>query len=71
LFQFALPEMKVRQGVAQVIRELMPAFDDHDLAMWFASPNIWLQNVAPLDAIDGEPSAVLHAARADRFIAMG
>jgi hypothetical protein len=71
LFQFALPEMKVRQDVGQVIRELMGAFDDYDLAMWFASPNTWLQNVAPLDAIDVEPSAVLHAARADRFIAMG
>jgi hypothetical protein len=70
-FQFALPEMKVRQDVGQVIRELMGAFDDYDLAMWFASPTPGFRTSPPLDAIDVEPSAVLHAARADRFIAMG
>jgi hypothetical protein len=71
LFQFDLADMSLRQGALQVIRELVEAFDDWELATWFASPNPWLQDAAPLEIILDDPSAVLDAARADRFVAMG
>lgn len=71
LFQFNLAEMSVRPDVWHVLRELSSALEDWELAIWFASPNVWLQDAVPLDMIDRDPSAVLHAARTDRFVAMG
>lgn len=41
------------------------------LAMWFSQPNHWLRNRRPVDVLDVSLTAVLRAARADRFIANG
>jgi acyl-CoA synthetase (AMP-forming)/AMP-acid ligase II len=71
LFQFDLSDMSLRCGTAEVIEELSGAFDDWDLARWFAQPNSWLRNAAPVDVIDADQPAVMQAARADRYIARG
>jgi hypothetical protein len=71
LFQFEIADMSVRPGVSEVIAELTGAFDDHELATWFARPNCWLLNAAPVEVIDTDHPAVLQAARADRYIARG
>ena len=39
--------------------------------MWFSQPNHWLRNRRPVDVLDVSLTAVLRAARADRFIANG
>lgn len=71
LFQFELDRMAVRESVRTVVAELSMAFDDWDLASWFAQPNSWLGGAVPADAIEHDLDSVLHAARADRFVAMG
>jgi len=50
---------------------LAPPFDDWDVAVWFAEPNTWPYGQAPVDVLRAEPSAVVHAARADRYIVTG
>ncbi len=71
LFQFEPATTSVRADVLRVVRELGPAFDDWHLARWFVEPNSWLGNRAPLDLLPLDLDAVCHAARADRFVAMG
>ena len=71
LFQFDLSDMSLHPGTVQVIEELSDVFDDWDLASWFASPNSWLQDATPAEAIRHSQPSVLRAARADRFIAHG
>lgn len=71
LFQFDLADMSLRSGTSAVIRELVDAFDDWEIAHWFAQPNTWLDGAAPVDNMASDQSAVLSAARADRFIALG
>jgi hypothetical protein len=71
LFQFDPREMGVRPEVTAVIRELSGIFDEWELVSWFASPNTWLGNMAPVAAMTSLPAAVIEAARADRFIARG
>ncbi|MEO8523644.1 MAG: hypothetical protein ABI460_02885 [Caldimonas sp.] len=70
-FQFALHGCSVRDDVAVVVDELVKPFDDWELALWFALPNLWLKDMAPVDMLARDPAAVLGAARADRFIALG
>jgi hypothetical protein len=71
LFQFHIADMTLRRGAREVIAELAGAFDDLDLAAWFASPNCWLENAAPVVMIETDQPAVLQAARADRYLAKG
>lgn len=71
LFQFDLATMSLRPAVIETVCELRGVFDDWDLAMWFARPNAWLSDFAPVNLVDVDTSAVLDAARADRFIAHG
>jgi hypothetical protein len=71
MFQFEGAYMAVRRSVSAVLAELKGVFDDWDLAIWFASPNDWLGEHAPLHVLPIDPHAVLQAARADRFIAQG
>jgi hypothetical protein len=71
LFQFDRYDMSVRRDTSQVVDELADTFDDWELAAWFAQPNSWLQDAAPVELIDVDQPAVLQAARADRFIARG
>jgi hypothetical protein len=71
LFQFETPYMSVRSSVSAVLAELSGTFDDREIAIWFATPNGWLNEAAPLHVINVDRTAVLNAARADRFIARG
>ena len=71
LFQFETPDMSVHAGASQVIRELVDAFDDWEVALWFAQPNSWLHDEVPADLVRCDPAAVLRAARTDRYIARG
>lgn len=71
LFQFDLENLRVRPGVPQVIAELREAFDDVELADWFARPNSWLQGSTPAGRFESDLPAVLQAARADRYVALG
>jgi hypothetical protein len=71
LFQFELATMERRENVRRVIAELSPAFDAWHLSCWFATPNSWLSGRAPVESLAIDLPAVLQAARADRFVAMG
>jgi hypothetical protein len=71
MFQFDRSDMTLRTDASRIVAELVDTFDSWDLAAWFARPNAWLQDMAPVDRVGIDFSAVLHAARADRFIARG
>jgi hypothetical protein len=71
MFQFELRSMSLLPHLQATLSELVPVFDEWELALWFAQPNSWLQGAAPVNLIDLDASAILDAARADRFIATG
>jgi hypothetical protein len=71
LFQFNTGNMTLCPGVSEILGELVDVFDDWEISHWFASPNSWLDDVAPVDMIAHDHPAVHDAARADRFIAHG
>jgi hypothetical protein len=70
-FQFDCLHGAVRPGVLGALAELRSAFDDDEIAAWFAQPNSSLFGDSPVNLIDKDPAAVLEAARIDRFVAMG
>ena len=70
-FQFDLRDVRPKAGVGRIVAELRDAFDDWDIATWFASRNAWLGGVRPVDAADRNELAVLGAARADRYVRVG
>ena len=69
--QFDLGDWSIRPGVAAIVRELRPVFDDSEIAAWFAQPNSWIGQAVPLDACVWNSFEVLQAARADRYVARG
>lgn len=69
LFQFELRTMTLRPSVTDVISELVPVLNDWELALWFARPNGWVHDAAPVETIDVDARAVYDAARADRYLA--
>ena len=71
MFQFDRSDMAVSKPVGAVLDAFDGVFDDWDLATWFALPNAWLADRAPVDVLDRAPNAVLQAARTDRFVAHG
>ena len=71
LFQFKANELTGRHCVRQVLGELTNVFDGWTLAVWFVQAIAWLENKKPIDLLDSGLSSVLHAARADRYIALG
>jgi hypothetical protein len=71
MFQFDLVTMEILAGARAAVAELTPAFDDWDLATWFATPNDWLHGAAPACVMASDPASVQSAARADRFVAKG
>jgi hypothetical protein len=71
LFQFRPADMHPLPELAQVLAELNPGYDALDLANWFAQPHGLLGDRTPVSLLACQPEAVLHAARADRFIACG
>ena len=71
LFQFDLSSMTLAAALASVLRELSPVFDEWALGLWFASPSAWLSDRTPAEVLWTEPSLLLEAARADRYVAAG
>lgn len=71
MFQFEPASMQLLAGVADTIEALAPAFDEWELALWFASPNDALHGAAPAGVVARNAAAVLAAARLDRFVALG
>jgi hypothetical protein len=71
MFQFDRASMRVRRRVSAVLGEFDGTFEDWELASWFALPNTWLGDEAPVDVLPRDPHAVLQAARADRYVARG
>ena len=70
-FQFAANPMSIRPAVSEAVLELREAYDDWELALWFADSNEWLDHASPIEVIQGDAAAVVRAARIDRFIAGG
>lgn len=68
-FQFNLRDMTRPPALGQVLAELTPVYGSWERVNWFAQPNAWLMDHAPADRLQHDPSAVLQAARAERFIA--
>ena len=71
LFQFDLPTASVVDAMEPLLDELRPVFDDAELALWFVTANDWLGGARPASAMHLSLPAVMHAARADRFMASG
>ena len=71
MFQFDLRDLSTKHSPCQVLSELGTAFDGWELAVWFVQPNSWLNDRSPVDLLETHLSAVLEAARADRFIVTG
>lgn len=70
-FQFAGEPMAIRPVVSQIVLELRDAYDDWQLALWFARRNECLDQAPPVAVIGCDGAAAVHAARADRFIVKG
>jgi hypothetical protein len=70
-FQFVGNSMSIRPAVSEVVLELRDAYDDWELALWFAGSNEWLDHASPIEVIQRDAAAVVRAARIDRFIARG
>lgn len=71
LFQFDLATTTLKPNMAPVLSELRGVFDESELAMWFVSSNYWLEGDRPATVMHKNLPRVLHAARADRFVARG
>ena len=71
MFQFHLGAMTLRPEAAEVSAELAAVFDPWALSLWFATPNAWLDEVRPAEALAFDAAAVRDAARADRFAVNG
>ena len=70
-FQFNLSDMSRPLALKPILLELISVHDAWELAKWFAQPNAWLADRLPADTLANDPSAVLQAARAERFISNG
>ena len=71
VFQFNRADMSRQSGLDTVLAELVTIFDDWEMAQWFATPNLWLDNKAPADLLATAAPDVFQAARAERFAIAG
>lgn len=71
LFQFNRIDMMPQPGLGHVLAELSAVYDPWELAHWFSQSNAWLADQTPAETLVSDPAAVLHAARADRFVMAG
>ena len=67
-FQFAWNPMSISPAVSVIVLELRDAYDDRELALWFATPNEWLDHALPIEAIRCDPAAAVRAARIERLV---
>jgi hypothetical protein len=68
LFQFAEAPGQPCAAVRLALAELADVFETQEVAAWFGRPNPWLGGLAPAEAAQGAPGAVLQAARVERFV---
>jgi hypothetical protein len=71
MFQFDPNELTPRQGLHQVLAELVDVMDGRALADWFAAPNDAWQGRSPVEMLNGHGSAVHQAARMHRYVIKG
>ncbi len=71
LFQFSDDITVLQPAVTAVMKELADALTDWEIADWFATPNAWLLDQRPCEAIRQDPGEVIAAARAARFVTLG
>ena len=71
LFQFELPQLKLRPEMAPLLTELRGVFAGLELAQWFVTPNDWLSGRCPACTMRVDLPAVLQAARAERYVVCG
>ena len=67
-FQFDLSTMTPCPSVAAVLRELVPALSDWEICVWFVTPNAWLADASPFEAMASDAAAVVDAARGERYL---
>ncbi len=68
-FQFNRLGMTLHPQLRPVLEELNSVYDPWEIGCWFARPNPWLFDRTPADALLARLPEMLHAARAERFIA--
>lgn len=68
LFQFSGPEMALREGVRQVLKEFSGVLDPWETAQWFACPSEALGGRTPADTVALQPDVVLLFARCERYV---
>lgn len=68
LFQFSGPDMALRAGVRQVLKEFRGVLDPWETAQWFACPSEALGGRTPADEVAIHPEEVLQAARCERYV---
>jgi hypothetical protein len=68
-FQFAAHDMTPRADLGPILAELNDVYDECEMATWFATPNLSLSGRSPVQAFMTSCSAVVRAARIDRFVA--
>lgn len=71
MFQFEPGVLTRREGPRRVLHEWHGVLDGWAIAHWYTQPNAWLDGRTPLDVLPGDATAVLAAARADRFVIDG
>jgi hypothetical protein len=71
MFQFRPGDLSLKSEPRRVRAELGEEFDGWTASAWFVEPNAWLARRRPIDLLELDVVAVLHAARVDRFVAAG
>ncbi len=71
MVQFEVVDWSLRPHFFQVVTELDDDLDAWEVAVWFASKNVWLDGERPADVLDTDLASVIQAARVDRFISRG
>lgn len=71
MFQFDVQRASVHPAMPLVLAELRGVLEGAELALWFVTPNEWLHGERPALAMQNALQAVRHAARADRYVALG
>lgn len=70
-FQFNSFTLEPHPQLKLLFDELADVHEPLEMAEWFAEPNSWLAGRATVDTLLSDLTAVVHAARAERFIALG
>ena len=67
MFQFQFEDLVMKVEPQRVRAALPPQWSGWTVASWFASPNMQLDGRSPVDALDADFDAVLHAASSCEF----